>query len=241
MRLSISETARTMGVSVRTLHYYDEIGLLAPSELTEAGYRYYGDEALARLQQILFFRELSFSLKEIADMLAHPDYDRQQVLREHRALLLLRKKEIEEMIHMVDRTLEGKSIEPGKASELEETKRRYAEEARTRWGGTPAYTESQKKERDRTLGQQAAVEAEASEVFAAFAAVRGEDPAGPAAQALVKRWQAHITAHHYRCTKEILAGLGQMYVGDPRFAENLDRFGAGTAQFMSAAIAAYCK
>ncbi len=94
MKRSISETARLCGVSVRTLHYYDEIGLLPPSSTTESGYRYYSEEALEVLQQILFYRELEFPLKEIRNILSHPDYDKRLALQRQKELLQMKKKSV---------------------------------------------------------------------------------------------------------------------------------------------------
>ena len=240
MRLSVSETARLMGVSVRTLHYYDQIGLLKPSELTEAGYRYDGKEALATLQQILFFRELEFPLKDIADILSRPDYDKQLAIRRHRELLLLKRQQLDALIELADESLGGKPMKNNVTTpDAEELKARYAAEAAERWGKTEAYKESQKRHAAYSGAQEDAIAEEADEIFAAFAKAMDKDPSDPAVQALVKRWQAHITAYHYPCTKEILAGLGQMYSCDERFSENLDRFADGNAAFISKAIAFY--
>ena len=125
-------------------------------------------------------------------------------------------------------------------SEIDRQRDAYAEEARERWGGTDAYAESAKRTAGYGKEQWAAIQQEADAIFTGFAALRGRTPDDPDVQALVARWQAHITAHYYACTKEILAGLGQMYAADERFTQNIDRAGAGTAQLMSDAIAAYC-
>ena len=228
---------------MRTLHYYDEIGLLEPSEVGEAGYRFYDENNLERLQQILFFRELDFPLKEIARILARPDFDRNEALNKHRALLLLKQKRIGDLIRLVDETLGGQE-EMYQANltvdNYEQAKAIYAEEARERWGMSDAYRESEKRSGSRSKEETLAVMDEAVAIVAAFAACRHTAPAGPDAQALVQRWQAHITAHHYNCSDEILSGLGEMYAADSRFTENIDRCGAGTALFMRDAIRAYC-
>lgn len=248
MKRTVSEVAKLMGISVRTLHYYDEIGLLSPSEISPSGYRFYDAAALARLQQILFFKELEFPLSEIAALLSRPDYDQQFALRRRRALLQLQRQHLDTLLALVDETLDTQSkgeismkqSEPVTAAQVEAQKQKYAAEAAERWGKTEAYAESRKKQASRTAAQEADIAAKADEIFAAFAALKGTDPAAPAAQALVKRWQDHITQYHYQCTKEILAGLGQMYTADARFAQNLDRFGSGNAQFISRAIEIYC-
>lgn len=124
-------------------------------------------------------------------------------------------------------------------ADWEAVKSQYAQEAAERWGNAEAFLESREKHAQYTPEQEAQINAEMEEIFRAFGACA--DPEGPEAQALVRRWQAHITQYHYHCTDGILACLGQMYVNDPRFAENLDKYGPGTAKKMSAAIAAYCK
>ena len=145
MKLTVSEVAKQTGVSVRTLHYYDEIGLLNPAGTTAAGYRYYGSAELARLQQILFYRELAFPLKEIAHILSRPDYDSRQALRQHRKLLLLQRRHIDSLLRLVDETLGGIEMHPMKttAESLSAVKKAYAEEARQRWGNTDAYRKSE--------------------------------------------------------------------------------------------------
>ncbi|MCI2047965.1 MAG: MerR family transcriptional regulator [Faecalibacterium sp.] len=244
MKLSISETAKLLGVSVRTLHYYDEIGLLKPSELSEAGYRFYDAAALKKLQQIVFFRELEFPLSEIAALLSRPDYDPVPALARRRELLVLQRQHIDTLLALVDDTIGGNEIMSKQnkttAADIEAAKKQYAAEAAERWGKTEAYRESEKRHAAYTDTQEAAIAEDANAIFAAFAAHMDQAPGAPEVQALVKRWQDHITKYHYTCTKEILAGLGQMYVGDARFTETLDRFGDGNARFMSEAIAAYC-
>ena len=241
--MKINEAARFAGVSERTLRYYDRIGLLRPSSMTESGYRLYDDDALRRLQQILFFRELGFPLAQIGEIMDSPGYDRNDALRRHRALLIAERDRLNGLIELAERTLKGESdmsFDAFDRSEIDRQRDAYAEEARERWGGTDAYAESAKKTAGYGKEQWAAIQQEADAIFAAFAALRGRTPDDPDVQALVARWQAHITAHYYACTKEILAGLGQMYVADERFTQNIDRAGAGTARLMSDAIAAYC-
>ena len=131
-------------------------------------------------------------------------------------------------------------FKPFDTSEIDALRDRYAEEAKARWGGTEAYRESARRTASYTKEDFARIQAEAGELFAAFAALVGTDPGDARVQALVMRWQAHISASYYACTDEILAGLGQMYVADERFTKSLDQFGAGTAKLMSEAIAVYC-
>ncbi len=243
MRYSVSQAARLAGVSVRTLRWYDEIGLLKPSEVTPAGYRLYGDEAMAALQQILFYRELGVPLEQIGRILSAPDHHRTEALKKHRTLLLMKRRRLDDMLRLVDETIGGNIMyderpKPTQA-DWEAVKNQYAQEAADRWGNTEAFLESREKHKDYTPEKEAQIRTEMEEIFAAFGACA--DPAGAEAQALVRRWQEHITKYHYHCTDGILACLGQMYAGDPRFQANLDQYGPGTAQKLSDAIAAYCK
>ena len=242
MRLSVSEAARRAGVSVRTLRWYDEIGLLKPSETTPAGYRFYNDSAMASLQQILFYRELDVPLEQIGRILDAPDNDRTEALQKHRTLLLMKRRRLDDMLRLVDETIGGIAMyderpKPTQA-DWESVKEQYAREAAERWGNTEAFLESREKHKDYTPEKEAQILAEQEEIFNAFGRCAG--PESVEAQKLVKRWQAHITRYHYNCTDSILACLGQMYANDPRFRENLDKYGPGTAQKMSDAIAAYC-
>ncbi len=244
MRLSVGETAKLMGVSVRTLHYYDQIGLLKPSVISEAGYRFYDSSALALLQQILFYRELEFSLKEIQHILSQPDHDQKQALEQHRTLLVLKQNHIAGLIQLVDETLGGDNTmhtNPQTHDYYDTVKKRYADETKARWGQTDAFRESCENEQTRTRDEAAAIMDEAAKIFQAFADAREMSPSDPAVQQLVHSWQDHISKHHYACTNEILQGLGEMYSADTRFMENIDRYGPGTACFISEAIRIYCK
>ena len=241
MKLSVSEMAKLTGVSVRTLHYYDQIGLLRPETAADSGYRWYGEADVERMQQILFFRELDFPLKDIRTILSDPHYDKREALLRQRHLLQLKRERLDRLLDLLEANLKGEQTMEFKefdVAELEDARRQYADEAKARWGHTEAWRESQDKAASADLdGQTAGM----NDIFRRAAALRTGDPAAPAAQALVKEWQDFISAHYYRCTKEIFAGLGEMYTADERFRKNLDRFGDGTAAFLSGAIAAYCK
>jgi len=242
--MKINDVAKLTGVTVRTLHYYDQIGILKPSGVTEAGYRIYDDKDLETLQQIMFFRELDFPLKGIGNIMTDPHYDKREALADHRELLLQKRRRIDGIIGLLDDTLKGErimSFQEFDMTEIEENKRKYAAEVKERWGRTEAYKESAQKTASYDKEQWIAINNEADEIMQAFADARALSPSSSEAHALVERWQAHITKCYYTCTKEILAGLGQMYIGDKRFTENIDKHGAGTARFMAEAIAEYCK
>lgn len=243
MKLKINEAAKLTGTSVRTLHYYDQIGLLRPEETTEAGYRLYGEASMERLQQILFFRELGFSLKDIQKIMNNPAFDRMGALENHRRLLILQRDRLERLIALVDRTMKGEShmsFQEFDRNEVEQAKEQYAKEAEERWGGTKAWAESQRRTKGYGKEDWARISAEQETVYRGFSAAMHKGPTSPEAQQSVADWQALITKYFYPCSNEILAGLGKMYVADERFTKNIDRFGEGLADFISRAIQVYC-
>lgn len=236
---TITEVSRLTGLSVRTLHYYDSIGLLSPTAVTDAGYRLYGDEALGRLRDILFFRELGFPLKEIGRILDSPDYDPADALEKQIHLLELQRERIDRMLALARQTLRsgGNTMDFSAFDKTELDA--CAAEAKERWGNTEAYRESAEKAKKtdpKAAGEQLMA------LFGDMGKLKDLPPDGEEAQEAVKELQQFITDSFYNCTKEILAGLGQMYTGDERFRKNIDsRGGEGTAAFVSRAIAVYCK
>ncbi len=199
---------------------------------------------MGRLQQILFFRELGFQLKEIRDILANPSFDAREALKNHRRMLVMERDRLDGLIRLADRTLKGENVmsfEEFDRSEIEETRKKYEKEAKERWGSTDAYRESERRTSAYTKNDWERIHAEAEKLYRAFAENSGKQPDDPAVQQLVKEWQAFITRNFYQCTDEILAGLGEMYSGDLRFRENIDKYGSELAAFMSRAIAAFCK
>ena len=239
-KLTVSEIASISGVSVRTLHYYDEIGLLPPQEINESGYRFYGEPELMRLQQILFFRELGFRLIEIKNILAKPDYDKTAAIKKQQELLQLKRQHIDSLLKLIDETIGGIVMSKLEITikDIEQYKETYADEVKSRWGNTTAYKEFKDKNVEKTEELAAAKKAE--EIFSAFAQIRDTPADSPSAQELVAAWQDHITINYYNCTKEVLSCLGEMYVEDERFLENIDRHGKGTAEYIREAIRKYC-
>ncbi len=240
MKLQIKEFAEFTGVSVRTLHYYDEIGLLTPAYVDEhTGYRFYDEGSLLRMQEILFYRELDFSLKSIGEILSSPDYDTGKALKEQKKLLILKKERLERLISAVDDAMKGDNVMRAfDNSEFE----KYKTEAKEKWGQTHAYKEHAEKTKGYSKEKWSRLVEEMNDIFAEFATCRknGEAPESDEVQNLVKALQKHITENYYHCTKEILAGLGQMYVLDERFKKNIDKHGDGTAEFVGEAVEAYC-
>ena len=240
MRQSISEIAKLSGVSVRTLHYYDEIGLLKPSEvIPETGYRYYDEESLERLQQILFYRELDFPLKEIAQIMNSSAYNKKEALQKQRELLKLKRKRLDKLISLLNANLKGDttmSFNEFDTTEIDDAKARYAREVKERWGDTAAYAQSQRKTAGYTKADWKRIHGEGDVLLKQFSECVGEDPTCEKVQKLVKMWQKHITDYYYDCTEEILSGLGQMYVLDERFTKNMDKYREGTAKLMNEAF-----
>ena len=242
--MQIKEFAKLTGVSVRTLHYYDEIGLIKPALVdAQNGYRFYDENSLLRMQEILFYRELDFPLKSILEILSSPDYDKQKALAEQRKLLELKKERLERIIDALDGATKGKvTMTAFDNSDYETARKQYEVEAKQRWGETDAYKEHQEKTADYSKDKWQAVNDGLMEIFAKFSECRknGNTAVSDEAQALVIELKDYITENYYTCTKEILAGLGQMYVADERFKTNIDKTGDGTAEFVSKAIEIYC-
>ena len=237
---TVSEVSRLTGISVRTLHHYDAIGLLHPTAVTKAGYRMYDDAALCRLQSILLFRELQFPLKEIKTMLDSPSFDPSEALAQQIHLLELQRRHIDELISFA-REIQEKGVKPMAFHAFDNKDlEQYKAEVKERWGETRAYQEYEQKQRD---GQDfAAGTAQLMGAFAKLGSMKELTPDNPQVQEQVGVLQRVITENFYTCTPEILSGLGEMYTADERFRENIDRAGGeGTAEFARQAIAAYCK
>ena len=243
--MQINEFAKLAGVSVRTLHYYDEIGLLKPAFVDEQNsYRFYDENSLLRMQEILFYRELDFPLKSILEILSSPDYDKQKAFTEQRKLLELKKERLERIIDALDGATKGKvTMTAFDNSDYETARKQYEVEAKQRWGEIDAYKEHAGKTAKYTKDKWQSVNDGLMAVFAKFAECieNGHTADSDEAQALVKELQDYITENYYTCTKEILAGLGQMYIADERFKTNIDKNGDGTAEFVSLAIENHIK
>ncbi len=239
--MTVHEVSRLTGVSIRTLQYYDRIGLLPPDKVTEAGYRLYDAPSLEKLQQILLFRELEFPLKEIGRIVNSPGFDKNKALSQQIELLTLKKERIEGLIGLARRIQsEGEktmSFDAFDNAKLEE----YAAQAKASWGETAAYKEFEKKTEGRGKETEISLAGQMMELFVEFGAVKNGDPASEEAQALAGKLQGFITEHYYTCTKEIFSGLGRMYAAGGEFTENIDKAGGrGTAAFAAAAIRIYC-
>lgn len=244
--MTVGQVARQAGLTIRTLHYFDSIGLVVPSKRSEAGYRLYSRADIERLQEVLFFRELGFGLEEIKAILERPDYSRGRVLRRQRRMLEARAERINRMIAAVDLALEGERMNLNLSNEemlevfdgFDPTA--YEEEAEERWGDTDAYQESARRASGYTKADWQTISAEAAEINAAFVALMqdGSEPEGQEARALAERHRTHISKWFYECSREMHAGLGRMYVEDERFTRNIDAAAPGLAAYMARAFEA---
>jgi DNA-binding transcriptional MerR regulator len=237
---TVKEVSRLTGVSVRTLHHYDAIGLLKPTRITEAGYRLYDEEALKRLQTILFFRELEFPLKQIGEFLADPHLDYQVVLSDQIRLLELRRERLDKLISHA-RQIQKTGVIPMDFSAFDKSKQAaYAAEAKKRWGKTDAYKEFTQKSKNRSKEQEQALGGQVMDFFARLGKLRPCQPDCEAAQSWAKELQDFFTAHYYTCTPQILASLAESYAGGGSMTENIDKVGgAGTGAFAKEVIDSY--
>ena len=240
--MTVKEVSRLTGVSIRTLQYYDKIGLLNPAGYTQAGYRLYDDTAMETLQQILLFRELEFPLKDIKKILENPSFDKKEALEQQIHLLTLKKEHLENLIHLA-RGIKMAGVKSMDFSVFDTSKiDEYAARAKEAWGNTKEYHEYEEKAKGRTAESQNGINMQMMQIFAEFGAIREGEPASEEAQGLVKKLQDFITEHFYTCSDEVLSGLGRMYADCGEFTANIDKAGgAGTAGFVSRAIAVYCE
>ena len=239
---TVKEVSKLTGVSVRTLHHYDEVGLLKPTKVTQAGYRLYDDGSLRRLHTILLLKELQFSLKDIRAILDAPGFDPMKALSQQIELLELQRQHLTELIAHA-RQIQKTGVIPMDFSSFDTAKiDRYAAEAKEKWGKTDAYKEYDAKTAGQDKSQIQATGDKLMDIFRQFGEIRHLSPACAEAQALVEKLQSFITDNYYTCTKQILFGLGQMYAAGDEMNENIDKAGGeGTGAFARDAIIHYCK
>jgi DNA-binding transcriptional MerR regulator len=241
--LRVKEVAYLVGISVRTLHHYDEIGLLTPAQVTDAGYRLYSDTNLEMLQQILFFREIGLPLKRISELINHPSFDRLEALELHRKMLLDKRARLDKMLATIDKTIrhtkgEIQMSNKEKFEGFDFSHNPYELEARERWGDevvdkANASIGSLSKE------EQAGMSEEMIAIFVKNADVRNYAPESKEAQAAIGEWYQFLNSKGHYYSLEAFKGLGQLYLDDGRFTKNIDKFGDGLAAFMREAMAVY--
>lgn len=240
---TVKQLAKMAGITPRTLHYYDEIGLLEPTRTAENGYRYYGEEALLRLQQILFFRELDLPLEQIREIMDQPGFDPQKALEHHRSELQRRVQHLQRLIQTTEDTLEhlrGKrKMEDPQLFDVfnEEQQARYQQEAEQMYDPAVVRASYQRwnrysKEEKQRIGE------EGNAVYQSFMQAMPKGPASPEAQACVATWRRHME-YFWSPNEEQLLGIAGGYVNDPRFRANFDKIHPGLADFVYEAVKIY--
>jgi DNA-binding transcriptional MerR regulator len=245
MNYTVQQLAKLAHVSVRTLHYYDQVDLLKPSFVAKNGYRYYQQKELIRLQQILFFKELDFSLKDIQSMLSKPDYSVVEALKDQKKLMRLKKDRLDELIKSIDKTIKNMTNNQKiKDEELydafaDDDVKQYQQEVKDRWGNTDAYKQSMAKVGKMTKAEMEKLKADGKALTQKIADNMDKGFDNPDVQELIA--QAHQGVNFfYECSLEMYRNLGNMYVADPRFAAYYEKFRPGLAKFMQQAINYYC-
>jgi DNA-binding transcriptional MerR regulator len=249
MALQVKEVSELAGVSVRTLHHYDAIGLLTPSSTTEAGYRNYNESDLERLQQIMFFKEIGFSLQEVKEVLESPGFDRTKALHAHRELLLEKRDRVDRMIQTVDNTIQ--SIEGGQQmamytmfdgfdrNQIKEQLEKYSKEARQKYG-KEIVEASEARVNGYSDSKLTSIQDSIGDIYSRIASRMDQGAADPQVQESIKDWHHFISDNFYDCTFEIFRGLGELYVDDERFTANIDKNKPGLSQFLKEAMHIYC-
>ena len=239
---TVNEVSKQTGISVRALHHYDAIGLLKPTKVTEAGYRLYDNDAVEKLYMILIFRELGLSLKEIADILHAPDYDRNRCLEKQIKLMQERIGKLQDRIALAKGILvlgvnymDFDGFDPKKLDE-------YSVQAKALYGKTDAYKEFENKSKNRTAQQEKDLGAQVMDFFSRLGKMRPCAADSAEALAWAKQLQDFFTENFYTCTPQILASLSESYAGGGSMTENIDKAGGdGTGAFAKEVIDAYLK
>ena len=238
--MTVAQVSKRTGVSVRTLHHYDQIGLLNPTEVTDAGYRLYDDGALDKLYMILVYRELGLSLNEISNILDAPDYDRNRVLEHQIQMMQERVEKLQNrisfargMLMLGVKYMDFEGFDPKKIDE-------YSQQAKVLYGKTDAYKEFEQKQKGRTKEQEKDLSTQVMELFAKLGKMRPCAPDSEKAQNWAKELQAFFTEHFYTCTPQLLKGLAESYAGGGSMTENIDKAGGdGTGAFAKQVIDIY--
>ena len=234
-----NELADIAGISVRTLHYYDTIGLLSPEIDRENGYRNYSDQDVSTLQQILFFRQLNFKLTQIKDILNSPKYHQTEALLEQKDIILKEQTRLNNILKLIDKTIQAERGEitmtnEEKFSGVDFSHNPYEQEAREKWG------DEKVEQANQNLKKMGAKEAEREfdEIYTQLADLRHLDPESDAAQQEIGKWYDFLNkVGEY--TPEMFKNLGEMYTADERFTKNIDKYGDGLAEFMKEAMTVY--
>lgn len=242
MTIRVKEVADLVGISVRTLHHYDEIGLLTPKETTKSGYRLYSADDLEMLQQILFFKELGFPLKKIKEVINSPSFDRQEALMLHRKMLLEKRRRLNKMIATIDKTIQHTKGEiqmtcKEKFEGFDFSHNPYEQEARERWGDE-VVDKSNAKVANMSKDEQEAMSKAMDSIYKEIVVLRNGSPESKEVQVAIKEWYDFLN-NMDNYSLDAFKGLGQMYVDDERFTKNIDKYGEGLAKFMRDAMSVF--
>ncbi|MBE6892358.1 MAG: MerR family transcriptional regulator [Ruminococcaceae bacterium] len=236
----VTEVSKLTGISIKTLHHYDKIGLLKPTQVTGAGYRLYDENAIKRLYNILLFKELRFQLKDIKKILDNPKFDPTEALSRQIELLEIQKKHLGELIDFAREIQEKGVSDMNLELKIRNELKNYKDEAFEKWNETAAYQEFKEKNKDKNDNDMVKTAKEMMNIFAEIGSIKDLLPEDESVQREILRLQNFITENYYTCTNEILKGLGQMYTADERFKKNIDNAGGpGTADFVQKAINIY--
>ncbi|KAA9239455.1 MULTISPECIES: MerR family transcriptional regulator [Aerococcus] len=239
---TVKEVSKLAGISIRTLHYYDKINLLTPSKRSASGYRLYSHEDLKKLQYILLFKELEFSLKEIKEIINSKNFDKDLALDQQIQLLTLKKEHLENLILFA----KGIKVLGVDSVNFQAFDRRniahYTQQAKDYWGDTKEYRRYKEKQSQQSKIQKNTIHQQLMLIFVEFSQVKNQNYQSQDAQKLVKKLQEFISTHFYPCSNDILMELGKMYASGGDFTKNIDTFaGEGTANFVQKAINYYCQ
>ncbi len=246
MPYTVHQLSQIAGVSPRTLHYYDQIHLLRPSQLGENGYRYYEEAELLRLQQILFFKELDFPLEEINRILSLPNFDIEQALRDQRKLLILKQKRLDGLINTIDKTIKkiNKKIsmkdEELYGSFTKEEMNQYAQEAKQKWGHTDAYKQSAERVKKMSKEDLKKISERGEQLMKKIVTAMPLGAEHEEVQKLISEHYDNLRTF-YEPTLEIYRGLAQMYIADPRFSAYFTKFHPDLPQFIHDAMLIFCE
>ncbi|URZ05263.1 MerR family transcriptional regulator [Clostridium felsineum] len=240
---TVKDVAKLTGVTIRALHYYDEIDLLKPSYTSEAGYRFYSSEDIEMLQQIMFLKEIGFELKKIKDIIKSPNFDRKEALIKHKEVLKMKKKRIDKLIKLIDSNLEDNtnlSFSEFDEEDIIQKQKEYQKEVLNRFGNTKEYKEF-KSRKPKSESEVIDMNKKANEIFQKIGRCKDTPPSSEKTQKLIAEWQNYITENFYKCTDETLQNLALMYKEDERFKKYINSFGDNLVDYVYTAIEYYCK
>jgi len=241
MNYTIKELSDIANITIRTLHHYDKVGLLSPKRDSSNRYRIYGEDDLLRLQQILFFRELDFSLIDIKNILSDENFDIVKSMEDHKKMILLKRKRLDKLLKTINKTINKvtkkkfmKDEELYESFTTEEMEQ-LAKEAKDRWGHTSAYKQSEKKMRSMTKEQMNVIKKEGDEISRKAAALMGRNVNDKDVQSVIDLHYKHLS-NFYTPNLEMYKGLAEMYINDTRFTKYFEKYKKGLAQFMHDAM-----